>query len=215
MTLKKTKRFSCQSSICHSMPTLESSFWIHNFRTESFYLKSVLIWSDHLFFYCSTWYYRQICPLLQTGNVVQGGTRAGILVVARPEIPHSVCCQHICFQHQEKHEGPVRLYSSILFGLCQWYCDLLLQQVFGVCLFVFTSHLLLKSFVVGWYPDNLMYFCVFRIMPLILLFSWVKIQVQVEVRQAQRHTTLFQKFPSTTHSEGIRRGSPHRRFITS
>lgn len=54
-------------------------------------------------------------PSFQAGDYFKAGTSVAVLVVARCEIPLSLCHQHICAQSSEKHEGPVRL--SLIYSL--------------------------------------------------------------------------------------------------
>ncbi|CAK6951543.1 patatin-like phospholipase domain-containing protein 2 [Scomber scombrus] len=53
-----------------------------------------------------------------------------------------------------------------------------------------------------------------RVMPIILLLQWLKLQPEYEVPQRQRHSTPHHKLSSSAHSEDAWHGSLHRRFVT-
>ncbi|XP_040908419.1 patatin-like phospholipase domain-containing protein 2 [Toxotes jaculatrix] len=53
-----------------------------------------------------------------------------------------------------------------------------------------------------------------RVMPIIFLLQWLKIQGQFQALQEQKNSTTCNKFSSSAHSENIKCGNLHRQFIT-
>lgn len=140
------------------------------------------------------------CFISQAGDYFKAGTSVAVLVVAGHEIPLSLRPQHSCAQSSEKHEGPVRLLYWFIDGV--WRPPPPPTQ---------TSPHLHPTPHLDWKETTRSCLCS-RIMPLVLLLSWVKIQGE-ESTQKQWHTTHVSKFPSST--ESVAPLHLHKRFITS